>query len=158
MRNYCSAFAKKWILLVIAAAILLIIGVNLFVLSRNYSPVFKMEPADAESKLFGIEPNAGGIIYDPEGKKIDKTISTEARFYFTDDSYIFRTFIFELPKSEKTFYPVALRVKRPDNGNSIYVKSGWNKPFFAESYNCKILLSCTCITLLTDLQHPPIAK
>lgn len=133
MRFCRSAFSKKIVLLLIAAVFLIITGIDLFVLVNQKKPAFKMETPDAYIHLLGIEPDASGTIFDPNGKKLNKTLSTKPLSYFSDDMHIFRTFIFELNKTEKSAPPVSLIVKRAGDGNAVIVNLGWYGPQFIKS-------------------------
>ena len=103
MRTCRLAFSKKGVLLIITAVVLIIIGIDLFLLYNKSKPAFSMEPPDAEIKLLGIEPDGSGTIFDTKGKKILDNVLTGYPSYFNQGSGVpFKQFFFGLKRCDIT--------------------------------------------------------
>ncbi len=124
-----SALARKRILAIISTALFLLIAIDLVLLSNYRRPAFKMEPADAEIRLLGIEPNESGKIFDVNGKLLYDNIDNEkflsnirrsskmmGRWIDFNETYLMRTLIFDVLNSKESgFYSPRLRVNESGN-------------------------------------------
>ncbi len=132
-----SALARKRILAIISTALFLLIAIDFVLLSNYKRPAFKMEPADAEIRLLGIEPDARGVIFDPNGQKLYEGIIIDSLNSFggrpssrpgspQPPPQIDRTFIFEIPKDNaQNPDSFTLMIRNPADEKSFFARMGW---------------------------------